>query len=285
MEPAEMSAQRMDGKALAEQVLEECRHKVEALALRGIRPGLAVVLVGDNAASRAYVRNKVKACATVGVHSEVLELPAAASQAHVLDVVRRLNADPSIHGILVQLPLPVGLDEASIVAEVTASKDVDGFHTLNRGDLLGGHTRFPPCTPAGMMRMLDSIGAKLAGKEAVVVGRSNTVGKPMALLLLGRDATVTLCTSKTVDLAAHTRRADVLVVAVGRPGIVTGDMVKPGAIVLDVGINRTSEGRLVGDIDFESVEKVAGHVTPVPGGVGPMTVAMLVVNTIEAAGG
>lgn len=280
-----MSAQRMDGKALAEQVLEECRHKVEALASRGIRPGLAVVLVGDNAASRAYVRNKVKACATVGVHSEVLELPAAASQAHVLDVVRRLNADPSIHGILVQLPLPTGLDEASILAEVTASKDVDGFHTLNRGDLLGGHTRFPPCTPAGMMRMLDSIGAKLAGKDAVVVGRSNTVGKPMALLLLGRDATVTLCTSKTVDLAAHTRRADVLVVAVGRPGIVTGDMVKPGAIVLDVGINRTSEGRLVGDIDFESVEKVAGHVTPVPGGVGPMTVAMLVVNTIEAAGG
>lgn len=280
-----MSAQRMDGKALAEQVLEECRHKVEALASRGIRPGLAVVLVGDNAASRAYVRNKVKACATVGVHSEVLELPAAASQAHVLDVVRRLNADPSIHGILVQLPLPAGLDEASILAEVTASKDVDGFHTLNRGDLLGGHTRFPPCTPAGMMRMLDSIGAKLAGKDAVVVGRSNTVGKPMALLLLGRDATVTLCTSKTVDLAAHTRRADVLVVAVGRPGIVTGDMVKPGAIVLDVGINRTSEGRLVGDIDFESVEKVAGHVTPVPGGVGPMTVAMLVVNTIEAAGG
>ncbi len=280
-----MSAQRMDGKALAEQVLEECRHKVEALASRGIRPGLAVVLVGDNAASRAYVRNKVKACATVGVHSEVLELPAAASQAQVLDVVRRLNADPSIHGILVQLPLPVGLDEASILAEVTASKDVDGFHTLNRGDLLGGHTRFPPCTPAGMMRMLDSIGAKLAGKDAVVVGRSNTVGKPMALLLLGRDATVTLCTSKTVDLAAHTRRADVLVVAVGRPGIVTGDMVKPGAIVLDVGINRTSEGRLVGDIDFESVEKVAGHVTPVPGGVGPMTVAMLVVNTIEAAGG
>lgn len=280
-----MSAQRMDGKALAEQVLEECRHKVEALASRGIRPGLAVVLVGDNAASRAYVRNKVKACATVGVHSEVLELPAAASQAQVLDVVRRLNADPSIHGILVQLPLPAGLDEASILAEVTASKDVDGFHTLNRGDLLGGHTRFPPCTPAGMMRMLDSIGAKLAGKDAVVVGRSNTVGKPMALLLLGRDATVTLCTSKTVDLAAHTRRADVLVVAVGRPGIVTGDMVKPGAIVLDVGINRTSEGRLVGDIDFESVEKVAGHVTPVPGGVGPMTVAMLVVNTIEAAGG
>lgn len=280
-----MSAQRMDGKALAEQVLEECRHKVEALASRGIRPGLAVVLVGDNAASRAYVRNKVKACATVGVHSEVLELPAAASQAHVLDVVRRLNADPSIHGILVQLPLPAGLDEASILAEVTASKDVDGFHTLNRGDLLGGHTRFPPCTPAGMMRMLDSIGAKLAGKDAVVVGRSNTVGKPMALLLLGRDATVTLCTSKTVDLAAHTRRADVLVIAVGRPGIVTGDMVKPGAIVLDVGINRTSEGRLIGDIDFESVEKVAGHVTPVPGGVGPMTVAMLVVNTIEAAGG
>jgi len=285
MERAEMSAQRIDGKALAGQVLEECRLKVEALVARGIRPGLAVVLVGDNPASRAYVRNKVKACATVGVHSEVLELPATASQADVLDVVRRLNADAAIHGILVQLPLPAGLDEACILAEVSAGKDVDGFHTLNRGDLLGGHTRFPPCTPAGMMRMLDSIGARLGGKDAVVVGRSNTVGKPMALLLLGRDATVTLCTSKTVDLAAHTRRADVLVVAVGRPGIVTGDMVKPGAIVLDVGINRTSDGRLVGDIDFESVERVAGHVTPVPGGVGPMTVAMLVVNTIEAAGG
>jgi methylenetetrahydrofolate dehydrogenase (NADP+)/methenyltetrahydrofolate cyclohydrolase len=283
MERADMAARRIDGKALAAQVLEECRVKVEALAARGIRPGLAVVLVGDNPASRAYVRNKVKACATVGVHSEVIEMPATASQAEVLDVVRRLNDDRSIHGILVQLPLPPGLDEAVILAEVMAGKDVDGFHTLNRGDLLSGHTRFPPCTPAGMMRMLDSIGAKLTGKDAVVVGRSNTVGKPMGLLLLGRDATVTLCTSKTVDLAAHTRRADVLVVAVGRPGIVTGDMVKPGAIVLDVGINRTSDGRLVGDIDFDSVEQVAGHVTPVPGGVGPMTVAMLVVNTIEAA--
>ena len=285
MKRADMAAQRMDGKALAAQVLEECRQKVDALAARGVRPGLAVVLVGDNPASRAYVRNKVKACATVGVHSEVVEMSATASQSDVLDVVRRLNVDASIHGILVQLPLPAGLDEAVILAEVKAAKDVDGFHTLNRGDLLSGHTRFPPCTPAGMMRMLDSIGAKLTGKDAVVVGRSNTVGKPMGLLLLGRDATVTLCTSKTVDLAAHTRRADVLVVAVGRPGIVTGDMVKPGAIVLDVGINRTADGRLVGDIDFDSVEQVAGHVTPVPGGVGPMTVAMLVVNTIEAAGG
>jgi len=280
-----MAAQRIDGKALAEQVLTECRSRVDALAARGIRPGLAVVLVGDNPASRAYVRNKIKACGTVGVHSEVIELAATVSQAEVVEVVRRLNADPSIHGILVQLPLPSGLDEAAILAEVIASKDVDGFHALNRGDLLGGHTRFPPCTPAGMMRMLDAIGAKLGGKDAVVVGRSNTVGKPMGLLLLGRDATVTLCTSKTVDLAAHTRRADVLVVAVGRPGIVTGDMVKPGAIVLDVGINRTADGRLVGDIDFASVEQVAGYVTPVPGGVGPMTVAMLVVNTIEAAGG
>jgi methylenetetrahydrofolate dehydrogenase (NADP+)/methenyltetrahydrofolate cyclohydrolase len=280
-----MAAQRIDGKSLAAEVLEECRARVEALSARGIRPGLAVVLVGDNPASRAYVRNKVKACATVGVHSEVIEMPANASQADVLDVVHRLNGDASIHGILVQLPLPSGLDEPAILAEVMAAKDVDGFHTLNRGDLLSGHTRFPPCTPAGMMRMLDSIGVNLTGKDAVVVGRSNTVGKPMGLLLLGRDATVTLCTSKTVDLAAHTRRADVLVVAVGRPGIVSGDMVKPGAIVLDVGINRTADGRLVGDIDFASVEQVAGYVTPVPGGVGPMTVAMLVVNTISAAGG
>jgi methylenetetrahydrofolate dehydrogenase (NADP+)/methenyltetrahydrofolate cyclohydrolase len=280
-----MAAQRIDGKSLAAEVLEECRARVEALSARGIRPGLAVVLVGDNPASRAYVRNKVKACATVGVHSEVIEMPANASQADVLDVVHRLNGDAYIHGILVQLPLPSGLDEPAILAEVMAAKDVDGFHTLNRGDLLSGHTRFPPCTPAGMMRMLDSIGVNLTGKDAVVVGRSNTVGKPMGLLLLGRDATVTLCTSKTVDLAAHTRRADVLVVAVGRPGIVSGDMVKPGAIVLDVGINRTADGRLVGDIDFASVEQVAGYVTPVPGGVGPMTVAMLVVNTISAAGG
>jgi methylenetetrahydrofolate dehydrogenase (NADP+)/methenyltetrahydrofolate cyclohydrolase len=279
-----MAAQRIDGKALAEQVLAECRHKVEALAARGVTPGLAVVLVGDNPASRAYVRNKVRACATVGVHSEVIEMPASASQSEVIAVVRRLNGDPAIHGILVQLPLPPGLDESAILAEVTAAKDVDGFHTLNRGDLFSGHTRFPPCTPAGMMRMLDSIGVPLRGRHAVVIGRSNTVGKPMSLLLLGRDATVTICTSKTVDLAGHTRQADILVVAVGRPGLVTGDMVKPGAIVLDVGINRTAEGRLVGDVDFASVEKVAGYLTPVPGGVGPMTVAMLVVNTIEAAG-
>ncbi len=280
-----MTAQRIDGKALADQVLSECRARADALATRGTRPGLAVVLVGDNPASRAYVRNKVRACGAVGVHSEVIELPASASQAEVVEVVRRLNVDPSIHGILVQLPLPAGLDEPAILAEVMAAKDVDGFHALNRGDLFSGHTRFPPCTPAGMMRMLDSIDVPLRGREAVVIGRSNTVGKPMALLLLGRDATVTVCTSKTVDLAAHTRRADVLVVAVGRPGLVTGDMVKPGAIVLDVGINRTDDGRLVGDVDFASVEPVAGYLTPVPGGVGPMTVAMLVVNTIAAAGG
>lgn len=280
-----MAAQRMDGKALAGQVLVECSERVAALALRGIRPGLAVVLVGDNPASRAYVRNKVKACTTVGVHSEVVELPAGTSQAEVISVVRGLNADPAINGILVQLPLPGDLNESAILAEVVAAKDVDGFHRLNRGDLLSGQTRFPPCTPAGMMRMLDSLGVSLRGRHAVVIGRSNTVGKPMSLLLLGRDATVTICTSKTVDLASHTRRADVLVVAVGRPGLVTGDMVKPGAIVLDVGINRTEDGRLVGDVDHASVEQVAGHLTPVPGGVGPMTVAMLVVNTIEAASG
>jgi methylenetetrahydrofolate dehydrogenase (NADP+)/methenyltetrahydrofolate cyclohydrolase len=185
----------------------------------------------------------------------------------------------------VQLPLPGSLDESAILAEVSAAKDVDGFHVANRGDLLGGYTRFPPCTPAGMMRMLESIGTPLRGARAVVVGRSNTVGKPMALLLLGRDATVTVCTSKTVDLAAETRRADVLVVAVGRPGLVTGDMIKPGAVVLDVGINRTADGRLVGDVDHASAEAVAGWITPVPGGVGPMTVAMLVVNTLAAAGG
>jgi len=278
-----MSAGRIDGKALAERVLDECRAKVEALTARGIKPGLAVVLVGDNPASRAYVRNKVKACATVGVHSEVIELAANASQSEIVAVVRRLNSDPAIHGILVQLPLPDGIDEGAVLAEVTAGKDVDGFHTINRGDLFTGHTRFPPCTPAGMMKMLESLGVELSGRHAVVVGRSNTVGKPMSLLLLGRNATVTICTSKTVDLASHTRRADVLVVAAGRPGLITGDMVKPGAIVLDVGINRIADGRLVGDVDFDSVAQVAAHLTPVPGGVGPMTVAMLVVNTIEAA--
>lgn len=278
-----MSAGRIDGKALAEQVLEECRAKVEALTARGIKPGLAVVLVGDNPASRAYVRNKVKACATVGVHSEVIELAVIASQSEIVATVRRLNADPAIHGILVQLPLPDGIDEEAVLAEVAAAKDVDGFHTINRGALFTGHTRFPPCTPAGMMKMLESLGIDLTGRHAVVVGRSNTVGKPMSLLLLGRNATVTICTSKTVDLASHTRRADVLVVAAGRPGLITGDMVKPGAVVLDVGINRIADGRLVGDVDFDSVAQVAAHLTPVPGGVGPMTVAMLVVNTIEAA--
>jgi len=280
-----MAARRIDGKALAEAVLEECRGRVQALAARGVRPGLAVILVGDNPASRAYIGNKVKACGRVGVHSVVHEFPQAATQDEVIVRVRELNADPSIHGILVQLPLPRHLDEAAILAEVSAAKDVDGFHVVNRGDLLGGHTRFPPCTPAGMMRMLESIDAPLRGARAVVVGRSNTVGKPMALLLLGRDATVTVCTSKTADLAAETRRADVLVVAVGRPGLVTGDMIKPGAVVLDVGINRTAEGRLVGAVDFASAEPVAGWITPVPGGVGPMTVAMLVVNTLAAAGG
>jgi methylenetetrahydrofolate dehydrogenase (NADP+)/methenyltetrahydrofolate cyclohydrolase len=280
-----MAARRIDGKALADTVLEECRTRVEALAARGVHPGLAVILVGNNPASRAYIGNKVKACGRVGVRSVVHEFPDTATQAEVADRIRELNADPSIHGILVQLPLPHPLDEAALLAEVSAEKDVDGFHVVNRGDLLGGHTRFPPCTPAGMMRMLDSVGTPLRGCQAVVVGRSNTVGKPMALLLLGRDATVTVCTSKTVDLAEQTRRADVLVVAVGRPGLVTGDMIKPGAVVLDVGINRTADGRLVGDVDFASAEPVAGWITPVPGGVGPMTVAMLVVNTLAAAGG
>lgn len=280
-----MAARRIDGKALAETVLEECRGRVQALAARGVHPGLAVILVGNNPASRAYIGNKVRACGKVGVHSVVHEFPEDATQDEVIARVRALNADPAIHGILVQLPLPRGLEEAAILAEVSAAKDVDGFHVVNRGDLLGGHTRFPPCTPAGMMRMLDSIGTPLRGARAVVVGRSNTVGKPMALLLLGRDATVTICTSRTVDLAEETRRADVLVVAVGRPGLVTGDMIKPGAVVLDVGINRTADGRLVGDVDYSSAEPVAGWITPVPGGVGPMTVAMLVVNTLAAAGG
>jgi methylenetetrahydrofolate dehydrogenase (NADP+)/methenyltetrahydrofolate cyclohydrolase len=278
-----MAARIIDGKALAAQVRAECAPRVAALVARGVTPGLAVILAGDDPASRAYVGNKVRACAEVGMRSRLIELPATVAQAEMLARVRALNADPAVHGILIQLPLPQGLDEAAILAEVAAGKDVDGFHVVNRGELLSGHTRFPPCTPAGVMRMLEHAGVPLRGANAVVVGRSNTVGKPMALMLLGRDATVTICTSKTRDLAAECRRADVLVVAVGRARIVTGDMVKPGAVVIDVGINRAADGRLVGDVDYASVSAVAGQITPVPGGVGPMTVAMLVANTLVAA--
>ena len=278
-----MTAQIIDGAALAARIRGELKTAVARLAQRGHRPGLAVVLVGDDPASRIYVRSKVKACGETGIHSELYELPATAAEEQVLDRVRALNADPRIHGILVQLPLPRQVSEAKVLETIAVAKDVDGFHVQNVGSLVVGKPGFAPCTPAGCMAMLDSIGAELEGKEAVVVGRSNIVGKPMALMLLSRSATVTICTSKTRDLASHTRRADVLVVATGKPRMVTGDMIKPGAVVIDVGINRLPDGRLCGDVDFDSAREKAAWITPVPGGVGPMTITMLLSNTVLAA--
>jgi methylenetetrahydrofolate dehydrogenase (NADP+)/methenyltetrahydrofolate cyclohydrolase len=278
-----MTARLIDGAALAAQLRADLARRCAAQAAAGRRPGLAVILVGDNAASRIYVRNKVKACHEAGIHSVLHELPADVPEAQVLARIRALNADAAIHGILVQLPLPPQVSEQQVLDTIAVEKDVDGFHVRNAGALVVGREGFVPCTPAGCMAMLDHIGAALEGREAVVVGRSNIVGKPMALLLLQRSATVTICTSRTRDLASHTRRADVLVVATGKPRLVTGEMIKPGATVIDVGINRTAEGKLVGDVDFASAREVAGWITPVPGGVGPMTIAMLLANTVRAA--
>ncbi|OWT65509.1 bifunctional methylenetetrahydrofolate dehydrogenase/methenyltetrahydrofolate cyclohydrolase FolD [Candidimonas nitroreducens] len=273
----------IDGKALSEAIRADVARRAQALAARGVVPGLAVVLIGDNPASQVYVRNKAAACEKAGLNSRVLRLPADTSEQALLEVVQELNRDPAVHGILVQLPLPPHMDAAKVIETIAAAKDVDGFHVSNAGLLMTGKPLFRPCTPYGIMKILESEQVALRGAEAVVVGASNIVGKPMAMLLLAAGATVTLCNSKTRDLGAQTRRADVLVVATGKPGIVTGDMVKPGATVIDVGINRNAEGKLVGDVDFESARKVAGAITPVPGGVGPMTIAMLLVNTLEAA--
>ena len=278
-----MTAQIIDGAGLSARIRGELKTRIGALAQQGHPPGLAVVLVGEDAASRVYVRAKVKACAETGIHSELYELPAAAAEQEVLERVRALNADPRIHGILVQLPLPRQVSEARVLETIDVAKDVDGFHVQNMGSLVVGKPGFAPCTPAGCMAMLDSIGVELAGQEAVVVGRSNIVGKPVAIMLLSRSATVTICTSKTRDLASHTRRADVLVVATGKPRMVTGDMIKPGAVVIDVGINRLADGKLCGDVDFASAREQAGWITPVPGGVGPMTITMLLSNTVLAA--
>jgi methylenetetrahydrofolate dehydrogenase (NADP+)/methenyltetrahydrofolate cyclohydrolase len=278
-----MTAQLIDGTALSAQLRGVARQRAAALAGRGRQPGLAVILIGDNPASRVYVRSKVKACHEAGIHSSLDELPLDVPEAQVLERIRALNADASIHGILVQLPLPPQVSEKKVLDAIAVEKDVDGFHVQSAGALVVGRDGFVPCTPAGCMAMLDHIRAPLEGCEAVVVGRSNIVGKPIALMLLQRSATVTICTSRTRDLAGHTRRADVLVVATGKPRLVTGDMIKPGAIVIDVGINRTPEGKLVGDVDFESARQVAGWITPVPGGVGPMTIAMLLSNTVRAA--
>lgn len=278
-----MTAKIIDGKEISQAVREEYRQRAEKLKDKGILPGLAVIIVGDNPASRIYVRNKIKACHEVGLHSESHDMPEDASEEMVLNQIEELNQSDKIHGILVQLPLPAHIDDKKVLEAISPDKDVDGFHYYNIGALVTGNKIFPPCTPYGVMCMLDYMNIPLEGKEAVVVGRSNIVGKPMALLLLEKSATVTICTSRTQDLKAHTSRADILVVATGRAKMITGDMIKEGATVIDVGINRDDDGRLVGDVEFESASQKAGYITPVPGGVGPMTIAILVANTVLSA--
>jgi len=277
------AARIIDGTALAARIREEVAERVSRLSERGVRPGLAVVLVGDDPASQVYVRNKVAACEKAGLHSIKEQYPASMTEAELLARIDALNRDPAVHGILVQLPLPPHMSAHKVIEAIAPEKDVDGFHISNAGLLMTGQPLFRPCTPYGVMKMLESEGVALRGAEAVVVGASNIVGKPMAMLLLAAGATVTLCNSKTRDLGAQTRRADVLVVATGRAGMVDGSMIKPGAVVIDVGINRGEDGKLRGDVDFASASQVAGAITPVPGGVGPMTIAMLLVNTVEAA--
>jgi len=277
------SARLIDGKALATQVRVALRPRVAALTAAGCRPGLAVVLIGDDAASAVYVRNKIKACEDTGLDSRFDHLPAGTTEVQLLERIRALNADPAVHGILVQLPLPRHLDAQRIVEAIAFDKDVDGLHATNAGLTLMGRPHFRSCTPYGVMKMLESVGAPIAGSHAVVVGRSNMVGKPMAMLLLAANATVTMCHSATRDLGALTRQADILVAAAGRERLITADMVKRGAFVIDVGTNRGLDGKLVGDVDFGAVSRVAGAISPVPGGVGPMTIAMLLVNTVEAA--
>ena len=278
-----MTARLIDGKAHAAALRLDLKSAVEALRARGVRPGLAAILVGDDPASRVYVRNKVRACEETGVLSELHAFPSDASEASLLAKVHELNADPRIHGVLVQLPLPAHLDEARVLEAVAPAKDVDGFHVHSAGALLLGARGFVACTPAGIIHLLEKEKVPIAGRHAVVVGRSNIVGKPVALLLLQRNATVTMCHSKTQHLEDHTRSADILVAAVGRANMIGAAMVKPGACVIDVGMNRLHDGRLAGDVNFAAVKEVAGSLTPVPGGVGPMTVAMLVANTVRAA--
>jgi len=278
-----MTAQRIDGNALSQKLRADVTLRTSALKAKGITPGLAVILVGENPASQVYVRNKVKACHDSGLHSILEKHAASLTEAALLDRIDALNHDASIHGILVQLPLPEHIDAQKVIEAISPAKDVDGFHIASAGALMTGMPGFWPCTPYGCMKMLESIGYDLKGKHAVVIGRSNIVGKPMALMLLQKNATVTICHSTTQDLKAITLQADVIVAAVGKRNILTADMVKPGAVVLDVGMNRNEEGKLCGDVDFAGVEQVAGYITPVPGGVGPMTITMLLVNTLEAA--
>lgn len=276
-------AKIIDGKAVAAKLRAALKLEVDACKQNGTTPGLAVVLVGENSASQVYVGRKTKACAELGMYSEQHNLPAETTQAELLALVDKLNRDPAIHGILVQLPLPGHLDEAAVIEAISPAKDVDAFHAQNVGAIMLGEYKFLPCTPAGIMELIASTGIEVAGKECVVIGRSNIVGKPMAMLLLHAHGTVTICHSRTKNLAEVCRRADILVAAIGKAKFITGDMVKPGAVVIDVGMNRDEQGALCGDVDFDSVEPVAGYITPVPGGVGPMTIATLMKNTIAAA--
>jgi len=278
-----MTAQLIDGNALSRQLRADVGARVTALKAQGITPGLAVILVGDHQASQVYVRNKVKACEETGMHSVLETWPASMSEAELLSRVDALNRDATIHGILVQLPLPAHMNAQKVIEAIDPTKDVDGFHIASAGALMTGMPGFWPCTPYGCMKMLESIGYELQGKHAVVIGRSNIVGKPMALMLLQKNATVTICHSGTSNLKAMTLQADVIVAAVGKRNVLTADMVKPGAVVIDVGMNRNDEGKLCGDVDFAGVKDVAGYITPVPGGVGPMTITMLMVNTLESA--
>lgn len=276
-------AVRIDGKAVAAEVRAKVALEVAELAKQGITPGLAVVIVGDDPASRTYVNNKKKACAQAGIYSEEYALPASVSQDELMELVAKLNAKKEIHGILVQSPLPNGLNEEAVVEAIHPEKDVDAFHPSNVGRIMIGNYHFLPCTPAGVIELLHSENIEIAGKNCVVIGRSNIVGKPMAMLLLHNNGTVTICHSKTKNLKEVCRNADILVAAVGKPKFVTADMVKPGAAVIDVGMDRDENGKLCGDVDYENVKKVASYITPVPGGVGPMTIAMLLKNTVTAA--
>jgi methylenetetrahydrofolate dehydrogenase (NADP+)/methenyltetrahydrofolate cyclohydrolase len=277
-----MSAQILDGKVMSDEIRAEIAKRVAGLKKRGVMPGLAVILVGNDPASEIYVRNKGKGCEETGIYSRTIHLPEDTTQEELESEIGKLNADPAIHGILVQLPLPKHLDEQAALAKILPEKDVDGFHLINAGHMMTGTEGVIACTPRGALHMIKSTGIDLNGKEAVVIGRSNIVGKPMAMLLLRENCTVTICHSRTKDLAEHTRRADILVAAVGKAGFVTADMVKPGAVVIDVGINRV-DGKVCGDVDFEPVKEKASWITPVPGGVGKMTITMLLDNTVEAA--
>ena len=278
-----MSAKIIDGKDIARRVRDEWRIRADKLKAAGVTPGLAVIMLGDNAASQVYVRNKIKACHDIGIFSDAHLLPATASQAEVLKLIDQLNADPRIHGLLVQLPLPPQLDVHTVIERIALEKDVDGFSLYNVGSLVTGGTVFPPCTPYGVVCMLEYSNIPITGQNVVVVGASNIVGKPMALMLMQKEATVAICHVKTRDLAEFTILADILVVAAGKPGLITAPMVKTGAVVIDVGINRLADGTLVGDVDFDAVKRKASYITPVPGGVGPMTVTMLLCNTIQSA--